>query len=255
MAGVELATEQMLRNEIGRTDRNRQQIRGWLAVAGPWRSGRQHVTLFVNGRWVRTGTILAGLEAAYRPFTPPGKHPVALLSLDVPPSRVDPNVHPAKLEVRLSGEPEIVESLQEAVTRAFGRHPAGGVDLDGQLRLPLRRIGESPAEWDSGTTPDLRGLRLVAQAMDGGEHTRRREPGAVRRPGSCGPCDGGWTGSRDRRGSACADGSRAPCDGDGCSAGTYACSPEISVGRHWSGSGEPATDWWSCSTGTAHPRG
>ncbi|NRQ14247.1 COX15/CtaA family protein [Ensifer sesbaniae] len=32
MAGVELATEQMLRNEIGRTDRNRQQIRGWLAV-------------------------------------------------------------------------------------------------------------------------------------------------------------------------------------------------------------------------------
>ena len=32
MAGVELATEQMLRNEIGRTDRNRRQIRGWLAV-------------------------------------------------------------------------------------------------------------------------------------------------------------------------------------------------------------------------------
>ena len=32
MAGVEMATEQMLRNEIGRTDRNRRQIRGWLAV-------------------------------------------------------------------------------------------------------------------------------------------------------------------------------------------------------------------------------
>ena len=141
--------------------------RGWLAVAGPWRSGRQHVTLFVNGRWVRTGTILAGLEAAYRPYTPPGKHPVALVWLEVPPSRVDPNVHPAKLEVRLAGEPEIVESLQEAVTRAFGRHPSGGVDLDGQLRLPLRRIGEAPAEWDAGSPPDLRDLHLVAQAMDG----------------------------------------------------------------------------------------
>jgi DNA mismatch repair protein MutL len=142
-------------------------VRGWIAVAGPWRSGRQHVSLFVNGRWVRTGTVLAGLETAYRSFAPPGKHPVALLWLDVPPDRVDPNVHPAKLEVRLAGEQEVIEALQEAVTRAFGRHPVGGVDLDGQLRLPLRRIGEAPAEWDAGPPPDLRDLRLVAQAMDG----------------------------------------------------------------------------------------
>jgi DNA mismatch repair protein MutL len=142
-------------------------VRGWIAVAGPWRSGRQHVSLFVNGRWVRTGTVLAGLETAYRAYAPPGKHPVALLWLDLPPDRVDPNVHPAKLEVRLAGEPEIIEALQEAVTRAFGRHPVGGVDLDGQLRLPLRRIGETPSDWDAATPPDLRGLQLVAQAMDG----------------------------------------------------------------------------------------
>ncbi|MGH2588181.1 MAG: DNA mismatch repair endonuclease MutL, partial [Dehalococcoidia bacterium] len=140
--------------------------RGWIAVAGPWRSGRQHVSLFVNGRWVRTGTVLAGLETAYRAYAPPGKHPVLLLWLDLPPDRVDPNVHPAKLEVRVANEPDLIEALQEAVTRAFGRHPVGGVDLDGQLRLPFRRIGEAPAEWDSAP-PDLRGLRLVAQAMDG----------------------------------------------------------------------------------------
>jgi DNA mismatch repair protein MutL len=143
------------------------QVRGWIAVAGPWRSSRQHVTVFVNGRWVRAGTVLAGLEAAYRPYAPPAKHPLGLLWLDVPPSRVDPNVHPAKLEVRLAGEAGIVESLQEAVTRAFGRHPVGGIDLDGQLRLPFRRLGEAPADWDAGSPPDLRGLRLVAQAMDG----------------------------------------------------------------------------------------
>jgi DNA mismatch repair protein MutL len=141
--------------------------RGWIAVAGPWRSGRQHVSLFVNGRWVRMGTVLAGLEAAYRPFAPAGKHPLMLLWLDLPPSRVDPNIHPAKLDVRLAGEPPLIEALQEAVTLAFGRHPARGVELDGQLRLPLRRVGESGAEWDQRQPPDLRGLRLVAQAMDG----------------------------------------------------------------------------------------
>ena len=144
------------------------ELRGWIAVAGPWRSGRQHVSLFVNGRWVRTGTVLAGLEAAYRGYAPPGKHPVALLWLDVPPAAVDPNVHPAKLEVRLAGEPALIETVQEAVTGAFGRHPARGVDLDGQLRLPLRRIGEDGPAWEAeGPPPDLRGLRLVAQAMDG----------------------------------------------------------------------------------------
>jgi len=140
--------------------------RGWIAVAGPWRSGRQHVSLFVNGRWVRTGTVLAALESAYRAYAPPGRHPVCLLWIDVAPEEVDPNVHPTKLEVRLAQEPRINEALQEAVTRAFGRHPVGGIDLDGQLLLPLRRIGEAPAVWDA-EPPDLRGLRLVAQAMDG----------------------------------------------------------------------------------------
>ena len=141
--------------------------RGWVAVAGPWRSGRQHVSLFVNGRWVRIGTVLAGLEAAYRPFAPAARHPVMLLWLDLPASNVDPNIHPAKLDVRLAGEPPLIETLQEAVTLAFGRHPARGVDLDGQLRLPLRRVGESGSEWDPRQPPDLRSLRLVAQAMDG----------------------------------------------------------------------------------------
>lgn len=142
--------------------------RGLIAVSGPWRSGRQHVTVFVNGRWVRMGATLAGMEAAYRPFAPTGKHPVLLLWIETPPHTVDPNVHPAKLDVRLSEEVRVLELLADAITTAFGRHPARGVDLDGQLRMPLRRIGEAPAAWDADATqPDLRGLTLVAQAMDG----------------------------------------------------------------------------------------
>lgn len=142
------------------------EARGWIAVGGPWRSGRQHVSLFVNGRWVRTGTALAALESAYRPYAPPGKHPVALLWLTVPPQAVDPNVHPAKLEVRLADEPALLDALRGAVERAFGRHPVGGVDLGGQLRLPLRQIAEEGVAWDAAAS-EPRDLRLVAPAMDG----------------------------------------------------------------------------------------
>jgi DNA mismatch repair protein MutL len=140
-------------------------IQGWVGVAGPWRSTREHLHVFVNGRPVRAGGLITGLEAGYRPFTPAGRHPLLLLRLDLPAGAVDPNVHPAKAEVRLAEEAEVVGALQEALAAAFGRHPARGVDLDGQLRLPLRRIGEEAAGWES--PPDLRGLRLVAQAMDG----------------------------------------------------------------------------------------
>ena len=51
---------------------------------------------------------------------------------------------------------------------------------------------------------------------------------AVRRRACCDPCGGARTGSSDPRGCASAGGSRAPCDDGGCSAGTYACSREIS---------------------------
>ena len=76
---------------------------------------------------------------------------------------------------------------------------------------------------------------------------------AVRRPGSCGPCDDGSTGWRDRRGSACAGGSRAPCDGDGCSAGTYACSRLFL--RRFRGMSTPHGVGAGRSAGTARPRG
>ena len=57
--------------------------------------------LFINGRYVRDRGLLHALREGYRGLLEGARQPVAFLFLTVPPDRVDVNVHPTKIEVRL----------------------------------------------------------------------------------------------------------------------------------------------------------
>jgi DNA mismatch repair protein MutL len=57
--------------------------------------------LFINGRYVRDRGLLHALREAYRGLLEGARQPVAFIFLTVPPDRVDVNVHPTKIEVRL----------------------------------------------------------------------------------------------------------------------------------------------------------
>lgn len=143
------------------------------AITGPeiTRSGRGAVTLLVNDRPVIGRALQAALESAYRPLLPRGRHPVLVLAVETDPRRVDVNVHPGKLEVRLRDEREIAQAVAELVRGALAQRPlafrweplAGAAALTRDADLG---IGEGRGVWDDAApivTPGLPPLRLIGQ--------------------------------------------------------------------------------------------
>lgn len=94
-------------------------LHGLLGPTREQRSGRSGLSLFVNGRWVQNRTLRHAVEDGYRTFIRTGRHPVAIVFLEVPPETVDVNVHPAKSEVRLLRERELHSGVRAAVLAAL----------------------------------------------------------------------------------------------------------------------------------------
>ncbi len=80
---------------------------------------RNYQFVFLNGRLVRSGTVTAAAEQAYKNSAMIGKFPGFVLYLTVPFDTVDVNVHPAKTEVRFSDERRIFDAVYSAVKNAL----------------------------------------------------------------------------------------------------------------------------------------
>src|SRR5262245_30500876 len=83
------------------------------------RSSARDVRLFVCGRPVRDRSLLSAVLQAYATLLPRGRYPFVLLFLDLPPERVDFNVHPAKWEVRFADPGSLFELARGAIRSAL----------------------------------------------------------------------------------------------------------------------------------------
>ena len=94
-------------------------VSGFTALPDEHRANRQYLAFLVNGRWVRSPFLAHAVAEAYRAMLPGGRHPVAVIRLDVPPDDVDVNVHPTKAEVRLRNERLVYGLVQRAIREAL----------------------------------------------------------------------------------------------------------------------------------------
>jgi DNA mismatch repair protein MutL len=94
-------------------------LRGWVGRAGVSRGSRSDEWWFVNRRPVDNRTLYHGLREAYQNALMKGRHPVAVLFLELPPSQVDVNVHPAKREVRFREDFRVRRLVVDTVGEAL----------------------------------------------------------------------------------------------------------------------------------------
>lgn len=119
-------------------------IHGFTSYPEITRANRQHCTLFVNGRYIRSYPLVRAVQDAYHTRLPVHRFPICVLHLEMDPTLVDVNVHPAKLEVRFSQEQDVVERVQEAIRQALAKGtfipkaaPRREKERTFQERLPL----------------------------------------------------------------------------------------------------------------------
>ena len=96
-------------------------VTGYITRPEKARASRSMEHFFINQRYIRSGTMLAALEESYKNSLMTGKFPGCVLELELPPGMVDVNVHPAKLEVKLSDERVLFDAVYAACKGALQR--------------------------------------------------------------------------------------------------------------------------------------
>lgn len=94
-------------------------IYGMIGVGELAKPTRAHELFFINGRSVRCALLSKALEQVCRSRVTIGLYPMCVLNLVIPPSSVDVNVHPNKLEVRFRDEDMMRTSCERLLSRAF----------------------------------------------------------------------------------------------------------------------------------------
>lgn len=97
-------------------------LSGYLGKPSGNRSNRNYELYFLNGRFIRSNLVARAIEEGYKSYLMQHKYPFCVLMMEVEPSRVDVNVHPAKMEVRFTEEMRVYEFLAKAVKEVLYAH-------------------------------------------------------------------------------------------------------------------------------------
>lgn len=157
-------------------------LTGYASLPTFNRGNALHQFVYVNGRNVRDRQMTGAIRGAYMDFLSRYRHPVMVLNLEIDPSLVDVNVHPAKAEVRFR-DPGLVRglivgALREAIAHAGHRASTqGGSDMIRAMQTQTapqkngysqsagnRRPDTAPYDWQTSPNRPVSGFGEQEQA-------------------------------------------------------------------------------------------
>ncbi|WP_204171797.1 DNA mismatch repair endonuclease MutL [Staphylococcus sp. GDY8P100P] len=94
-------------------------LEGFVAKPEHSRSNKHYISIFINGRYIRNFVLNKAILEGYHTLLTIGRYPICYLNIEMDPILVDVNVHPTKLEVRLSKEEQLYKLIVEKIREAF----------------------------------------------------------------------------------------------------------------------------------------
>ncbi len=85
------------------------------------RSNKNHFNVIVNNRTVKSSKITNAVMEAYKEYLTSSRYPIAVIKIEVDPSLIDVNIHPAKLEIKFTNESELLEMISKLVKESLER--------------------------------------------------------------------------------------------------------------------------------------
>ncbi len=115
--GLDLARQMIeIKREMRREDAPSSiSVSGLIGAPQLARTSRDFLSFFVNRRWISGRVLSKAVEDAYHGLLMVGRHPVAIINVELPPREVDVNIHPAKTEVRFQNDAHVFGAVQRAV--------------------------------------------------------------------------------------------------------------------------------------------
>ena len=96
-------------------------ISGFATLPEITRASKNYITVLVNGRWVKHYGINNAIVDSYHTLLPIGRYPIVVVNIEMDPILTDVNVHPAKHQIRLSKEKELMEMVRLTIRSIMHR--------------------------------------------------------------------------------------------------------------------------------------
>ena len=150
-------------------------VHGYIGRSDNVRKNRNYQNVFINGRYVKSLTAMAAIEKAYTSYIAHEAFPTCVLFLDMNPTMVDVNVHPAKLEVKFANEQPVFEAVYYTVKRAIEEH-----EYRPELALPHKKSERNPESAFVPIGADTKGEQISISAPIRVEEAPRTIPPYVK---------------------------------------------------------------------------